>query len=122
MLIHWLITIAFLTASLFTGRMALFTNGGNGNTGWFLSFWAVSIGLAIISCLLCSKTFHLKSTTTVKLTVAVSIIVFLFSNPVGLFVFFAIPLLLLFYLLVTAILITTPIRIVMIRKANPDRL
>lgn len=108
MLALWILTFILLIASLLTGYQALFTNWGNAHWGWFLGFWASMSVMAVISNLMVAKLFKVKVLNTAIGTLVLTGIVFLFSNPIGLLVFFAIPLLALFYLFVVISIILIP--------------
>ena len=56
----WVLTLAFLSMSLATGRFAIFTNGGNGNGGWYLLFWLFCTGLFMMSGWLLAKSLKVQ--------------------------------------------------------------
>lgn len=105
----WMITFLAATASLITGGQAIFTNGGNGNTEWFLAFWLFTVGAGVSFSLMLARHITLSGVKTINFTALVAGILFLFSNPIGLMVFFALPLLLAFYICAFALLVWIPV-------------
>ena len=107
MLVHWILTTSLFIASLTTFWLALFRSGENGHGHWFLLFWLSSIGLALSSCFLLGKLTESKRSTGTVYTTAVTAIIFVFTSPIGLLAFFAIPLIFVFYVYVLTVILAT---------------
>ena len=101
----WVITLVGFVTSLIAGRQAIFTNGGNGNGEWYLLFWFTTVTAGISNSLMISRSLCLSEVKTAISVALVAGILLLFSSPLGLMAFFALPLLFAFFVLVLVSLI-----------------
>jgi hypothetical protein len=80
----WTLILLLLVAGFFTGRLAIFTNGGNGNAPWYLLFWLFCTGLFFTSGLLVAKSLRLQKLFTFSLVLFLTLLGFVSSSPIGL--------------------------------------
>src|SRR5215213_2606490 len=89
----WSLTLFLLSGSLLTGRLAIFTNGGNGNHGWFLLFWLFCTSLFCTSGFLLAKSLQLQKLFIILLVTFLTFLGFVSSSPIGLMSLLGLPVL-----------------------------
>lgn len=80
----WSLSLLLLLGSLFTGRFAIFTNGGNGNGRWYLLFWVFCTSLFCASSLLLAKSLRLEKQFTIILVVFLTLVGSICTSPIAL--------------------------------------
>lgn len=101
----WTITLSLLIASFITGRFAIFTNGGNGNLGWYLLLWLFCTILFCTSGLLLARLLRLQKIYTVLLVAFLTLLGFVSSSVIGLMSLLGLPVLIPFSAFVIILLI-----------------
>lgn len=89
----WKLSFLLLFASFTCGRFAIFTNGGNGNANWYLSFWFFSTNLFFTSGLLLAKYLRFQKPFTLLLTTFFTVLGLISSSPLGLMTLLGLPIL-----------------------------
>jgi hypothetical protein len=109
----WTLTLLLLVASLVTGRFAIFTNGGNGNLGWYLLLWLFCTSLFCTSGLLLAKLLRLQKVFTILLVAFLTLLGFVSSSVIGLMSLLGLPVLIPFSAFVVILLIVVKAKAVL---------
>ncbi|NJM53501.1 MAG: hypothetical protein HC846_09015 [Blastocatellia bacterium] len=101
----WKLTLILLILSLITGRFAIFTNGGNGNSVWYLLLWLFCTSLFYTASLLLAEVIKLPRNQAIILAGVFTLLGFISSSAIGLMSIIGLPVLILFTLFVVCLLI-----------------
>ena len=99
------LTLVLLILSLITTRFAIFTNGGNGNLGWYLLLWLFCTSLFCTASLLLAKAIKLPRNQAIIFTVVFTLLGFISSSAIGLMSIIGLPVLIFFAVFVVCLLI-----------------